>query len=102
MESPKHTCQCRECKPGAYPSGERMNENHYGIRLGDASKPLKVFLDGVDVTNDTTECIAGPEGHVWMLSSEKGSNYFHPCQCKQSACEIERMGKVEVVEIRKS
>lgn len=94
----EHQCQCRECKPSAYPQGERMNENHYAVRLGDAPKPLKVFLDGVDVTKDTTECIAGDEGHVWMIEWVSLETYTsHQCACGGGVCEAERIGKVEVV-----
>ena len=92
-----HTCQCRKCKPSAYPQGERLSRNHYAVRLGDAPTLLRVLLDSVDVTNDTKECIAGDEGHVWMLAHRGDPTTFHLCTCGNAVCEIERMGKVEVL-----
>lgn len=90
-----HIHQCRSCKLSAYPSGERMHDRHVAVRLGDARfASYKVFLNGADVTTDTVEAIAGDDGHVWMLSCIPE---HHLCSCGAGVCEIERMGKVEIV-----
>lgn len=55
---------CATCDP---PAPVRISESHIAVRFGDANPRWTVLLDGIDVTHDCTEALAGQDGWVAMM-----------------------------------
>ena len=57
---------CSQCAPEGLPTGGRLHDRHFAIRLDitEATRIDKVTLDGEDVTMQCDEAIEGEDGLV--------------------------------------
>ena len=82
---------CTEC-----PLPFRISEGHLAIRFGDRRQAyIQVMLDGEDVSNQTTEAVAGDSGWVVFFPEPK-----HLCPIDRThPYTVRRHGSVEVDQV---
>lgn len=98
-EGKEHVCQCRECHPETFPTGERQGPMHYGVRFGDARLPIRFLLNG-QPTEQVYEACAGRDGWIWQYRGKTEGDRtigVHRCPCGRGACEEIVHGEVTVV-----
>lgn len=83
----------------------RLHDKHLGVRFGD-NRPVQwqVFLDGVDVTTDTYELMAGDDGWVVLFDRNQNGRYVCAFSREQGldnwhAVAVKKWGKVEIVRV---
>ncbi len=92
----EHRCRCLGCAPDDFlQSDGRTGPHHFAVRFGDV--PLRVFLDGEEVSHRTTETFTGEQGHVVMHALDE-QGHFHACRTcdSQEVCQEVRYGFVQV------
>lgn len=94
----EHVCGCLDCRGVTLPAAP-LGEHHFAVRFErERNRGIcgncVVTLDGVDVTDETFECLAGDDG--WVASYIRDTDgRRHRCpRCMVGVCADVRHGAV--------
>lgn len=95
--TPPDVCQCEQCAPpGTFPDGPPEREDHVAIRFKQRHYKHRAFLNGEEVSNQTTEACPGFRGYI-VAYTKNAQGSFHRCRtCYRGACMRVVIGQVEV------
>lgn len=89
--------ECVGCRPDLLPD-DRVGEHHVGVRFGDAAPGWLILLDGEDVTDQTWEALAGPNGWVvFFVLDAEGKRQLHKRGGIAHLWAEQRHGDVQVI-----